>query len=266
MTSYNTYPILPSDPSIEAQGPLAEAHPQIGSIERGPKGTYHLNMVQAKRRGLIAKEKMFKKKYKKYNKILNQLKWLNACSSRISIATGISSLATFATFIGILVSIPLGAASLTGAISSGIISVLTKKYQQKLKKITKLIDIVTLELVVFERVVSKSLKDGRIDEEEFNMLQTLHLEMLSELTGVDCRMEAEHRSLVEKGLLEEINDLKKKAQLLAHCVISCVTLKMDKIYYQPNHLWKGQKAVKKLKEYSKKKPKVIKQWLSWQAF
>ena len=41
---------------------------------------------------------------------------------------------------------------------------------------------------------------------------------------------------------------------------------MDKIYYQPNHLWKGQKAVKKLKELSREKPKVIKQWLSQQAF
>ena len=41
---------------------------------------------------------------------------------------------------------------------------------------------------------------------------------------------------------------------------------MDKIYYKPNHLWKGQKAVKKLKEYRKEKPKVIKQWLSRQAF
>ena len=41
---------------------------------------------------------------------------------------------------------------------------------------------------------------------------------------------------------------------------------MDKIYYQPNHLWKVQKAVKKLKEYSKEKPKVIKQWLSQQTF
>ena len=41
---------------------------------------------------------------------------------------------------------------------------------------------------------------------------------------------------------------------------------MDKIYYQPNHLWKSQKAVKKLKEYSKEKPNVIKQWLSRQAF
>ena len=41
---------------------------------------------------------------------------------------------------------------------------------------------------------------------------------------------------------------------------------MDKIYYQPNHLWKGQKTVKKLKEYSKEKPKTVKQWLSRQAF
>ena len=41
---------------------------------------------------------------------------------------------------------------------------------------------------------------------------------------------------------------------------------MDKIYYQPNHLWKGQKAVKKLQELSGEKPKTVKQWLSRQAF
>ena len=41
---------------------------------------------------------------------------------------------------------------------------------------------------------------------------------------------------------------------------------MDKIYYQPNHLWKGQKAVKKLKELGGEKPKTVKRWLSRQAF
>ena len=127
----------------------------------------------------------FKKKSEKYTKILNQLTWLNACSSGISIATGISSVATFTTFVGIPVSAVLGVASMTGAIASGIILVLTKKYQQKLKKVTHLTDIVTWALVVFERVVSGSLKDGQIDEEEFNMLQALHLETLNELTGID---------------------------------------------------------------------------------
>ena len=166
-------------------------------------------MILANRRGLKAKEQTFKKKYEKYTKVLNQFTWLNACSSKMSIATGIYSVATFLTFIGIPVSAALGAASMTGAIASGIISVLTKKYQQKLKKVTRLIDILTPALVVFERVVSGSLKDGVINEEEFNMLQTLHLETLNELTVINRRMEAEHRSLVEKSLLEEINELKK---------------------------------------------------------
>ena len=193
MMSYNTYPNLPSDPL------------------QNPQVAYHLNVVQAKRRGLINKEKMFKQKYEKYNKILNRLTWLNACSSRISIATGIFSVATFTTFIGLPVSISLGAASLTGVIASGIISMLTKKYQRKLKKVTKLIDIITPALVVFESFVSGVLKNGVINEEEFNMLQTLHLEMFNELKGVDRTMEAEHRSLVEKSLLEEINNIKKNA-------------------------------------------------------
>ena len=126
-------------------------------------------------------------------------------------------MATFATFIGIPVSAALGAASMTGAVSSGIISVLTKKYQNKLKKVTKSIDIITPALAAVERVVSGALKDGVINEEEFNALQTLHLETLNtlhletlnKLAGVDHRMEAEHRSLVEKSLLEEIDEIKK---------------------------------------------------------
>ena len=76
----------PGGPSAPPEAPLGS---QVG---------YHLNIVQAKQRGLKNKEQMFKQKYEKYNKILNRLTWLNACSSGISAATGISSVATFATF------------------------------------------------------------------------------------------------------------------------------------------------------------------------
>ena len=185
MTDNKLYPNLPSAPP------------------ENPQVAYHLSVIQAKMQGLKNKEQMFKQKYKKYTKILNRLTWLNACSSGISIATGISSVATFATFVGLPVSVVLGAESMTGAIASGIISTLTKKYQKKLKKVTRLIDIVTPALVVFERVISGTLKNGTIDEEEFNTLQTLHLETLNELMGVDRGMEAENRSLVEKSLMEK---------------------------------------------------------------
>ena len=46
-------------------------------------------------------------------------------------------------------------------------------------------------------------------------LQTLHLETLNELAGVDRRMEAENRSLVKKSLMEQINELKKKTETKA---------------------------------------------------
>ena len=143
MTDYKSYPNLP--PSAPPKNPHVACH---------------LSIIQAKMQGLKNKEQMFKQKYEKYNKILNQLTWLNACSSRISIATRISSVATFATFVGLPVNVALGAASLTGVIASGIISTPTKKYQKKLKKVTRLIDIVTPALVVFERVISGALKNG----------------------------------------------------------------------------------------------------------
>ena len=111
MTDYQLYPNLPLAPP------------------ENPQVAYHLSIIPAKQRGLKNKEQMFKQKYEKYNKILNRLTWLNACLSGISVATGISSVATFATFVGIPVGISLGAASMTGATASGIISVLAKKYQ-----------------------------------------------------------------------------------------------------------------------------------------
>ena len=195
MTEYKLYPNLP--PSVPPE------NPQVAD---------HLSVIRAKMQGLKNNEQTFKQKYEKYTKILNRRVWLNACWSGISVATGISSVATFATFIGLPVSMALGAASLPGVIASGIISILTKKYLKKRKKVTKLIDIVTPALVVFERVISGALKNGIIDEEKFNTLQTLHLETLNELMGINRRMEAENRSLVEKSLMEEINNMKKKNQ------------------------------------------------------
>ena len=209
MMEYKLYPNLP--PMVPPE------NPQVA---------YHLSVIRAKMQGLKNKEQMFKQKYEKYNKILKRLTWLNACSSGISIATGISSVATFATFVGTPVSAALGAASMTGAIASGIISTLTKKYQKKLKKVTRLTDIVTPALVVFERVISGALKNGIVDEEEFNTLQTLYLETLSELTGVDCRMESENRSLVEKSLMEEINNMKKKIKEQAFNCLLAVLFRM----------------------------------------
>ena len=190
MTSYNIYPTVPSAPE-------------------DPQVAYHLDIIQSKQQGLSQLEERYKKKYKKYTKTLNRLVSLNSCTSRLSIATGILSVATLCTFISLPVSIPLGAISLAEESVSGVTTALTKKYQKNLTKVVKLTDIVTSAIAVFETCLSKALRNGKIDEEEFNMLQTFHLKTLTELSDVDRKMGVEDRNQFEKSLLEKINDIKK---------------------------------------------------------
>ena len=128
-------------------------------------------------------------------------------------ATGISSVAMLSTFIGLPASIPLGTVSLAGASVGGVATALTSKYQKELKKVTKLVDIVTLAIAIFETSVSKALNNGEIDEQEFQVLQDLCLKVINELTNVDHKMESETRTQLQKNLLEEINEIRKTIRM-----------------------------------------------------
>ena len=92
----------------------------------------------------------------------------------------------------------MGTVSLAGVSISGVALVLTKKYPKKLVKATKLIDIVISTLAVFETLVPKVLKDGKINELEFNMIQKLYYESLNDPSDVDHKMEAELRTQLQK--------------------------------------------------------------------
>ena len=98
-----------------------------------------------------------------------------------------SSVATLSTLISLPVSIPLGAVSLAGASFSGVAMLLTKTYLKKIVKATKLTNIMTSALALFEMSISKALNDGKVNEREFNMLQTLHLEGPNNLSNMATR-------------------------------------------------------------------------------
>ena len=115
-------------------------------------------------------------------------------------------------FISLPISIHMGTVSLAGVSVSGVVLVLTKKYPKKLVKATKLIDIVTSALALFETLVPKVLKDGKINELEFNMIQNLYYESLNDPSDIDHKMEAEIRSQLQKSLQEEINNLLSSAE------------------------------------------------------
>ena len=53
---------------------------------------------------------------------------------------------------------------------------------------------------MLEMNISKVLKDGKIREGEFNILQVLYYESFNNLSNVDHKMEAENRNEFEKRL------------------------------------------------------------------
>ena len=62
----------------------------------------------------------------------------------------------------------------------------------------KLTDIMTSALAAFKMGISKVLSDHKTNEWEFNMLQTLHLEVLNDLSNFEHKMEAETRAQLQK--------------------------------------------------------------------
>ena len=58
----------------------------------------------------------------------------------------------------------------------------------------KLYDIMTSAIAVFEMSISKALSNGKIDEEMFNVLQTLYFKTLDELSNIDHKMGAKKRN------------------------------------------------------------------------
>ena len=124
---------------------------------------YRQNIIKSKQQELLKLEERYAKKCSKYSKILDQLVWLNACSRSLIIATGISSMPALNTFVGLPVSIPLGAVSLAGASVNGVTTTFTFKYQKKPSEVTKLVDIITSAIAVFGTSLSKALDNGDID-------------------------------------------------------------------------------------------------------
>ena len=185
----------------------------LGNTPLDPKFC-HLNVVQGKWQELLRLEERYKKKHEKYSKALEWLTWLKACSSGLSIASGISSVVTLSTLIGLSISVSLGAISLAGASVSGVAMALTKKYQKKLTKVTKLADIIMSALAVFETSVSKVLNNVKVDEQEFTMLQTLQLGVLNEQASVYYKIEAEMRTQLQKS--------QRPQEAHKRCLVTCM--------------------------------------------
>ena len=190
--SFKIYPKLPTAPE------------DLSAQEK-----FNASIINSEFEELRKLKDKFSIKLKRYSKAVERLMLLNASSSAITIGSGIGSIATGATIIGIPISVGLGGVALAGSICTGLTTAVIKRYQKKVEKVIKLYDIVTSTIAVFETNISQALHDGRINFKEFQGLQSVYYSALRKLSSIDRKMETETQNQFQKSLMEEFQNLKK---------------------------------------------------------
>ena len=113
---------------------------------------------------------------------------LNASTSASSVGviSGISTIVTAFTVVGLPISTSLGVVSTVSTCVGGILSLISKKYKKKLLKCNKLLDKITSSLATFEVLISLNVDDDTVtDAKEFHKLQTFYLQLMTYVRNID---------------------------------------------------------------------------------
>ena len=216
------------------------------------------------------KNKYHEKQWK-YKNAYNRLLHASTGASSVGIISGILTIGTTFTVVGIPISASLGVVSTVSTCVDGILLLTSKKYEDKLLKQCELIDKITSSLATFEVIIGLSLNDDSvIDAKEFHKLQTLYLQVMADVRNVHRKMKVQTEENFQKTILDEIQNLKnvmeqKQMVLVFACyliayIIRIMKSKFKQIYYSNDGYWRGKTAVPKLSKASGSTKEEVKKW------
>ena len=175
----NLYPKLPSAPSI-----IQESF----NIETIRKYYYIIDL-----------QNKYHEKQQEYKNSYNKLLHASAGASSVGVISGVLTIGTAFTVVGLPISTSLGIVSTTSTYVGGILLLSSKKYKKKLLKCYELLDIIMSSLATFEVSISLSLDDGTvIDAEEFHKLQALYLQLMTYVRNIDRKMKVQTEETFKK--------------------------------------------------------------------
>ena len=186
--SENLYPKLPSAPSISQESFNVE------TIRK-----YYQDITDLKNK---YDEKQRKHK-NAYNKLLNTSK----AESTVGVVSGVSTIGTAFTVVGLPIRASLGVVSTVSTCMDGILLLISKKYKKKLLKCYELLDKITSSLATFEVLISLSPDDGTVtDAKEFHKLQTLYLQLMTYVGNIERKMKVQTEESFQKIIMDEIKN------------------------------------------------------------
>ena len=187
----NLYPQLPTAPSMSQEG-------------------FNIEMVRKYYQDIVNLKEKYTKKQRKYKNAYNRLLNASTGASSVALVSGVSTIGTSVTVVGLPISGSLPIVSTVSTCVGACLLLTSRKYKKKLLKCYELLDKITSSLANSEVLISLSLDDGTvIDSKEFHKLQTLYLQLMTHVRNIDQKMKVQTEENFQKTIMDEIVNLKK---------------------------------------------------------
>ena len=190
----NLYPKLPSAPSMSQESFNIKFQQMVRK--------YYQDIANLKNK--------YSEKQRKYKNACNKLLHASTSTSSVGVISGVSTIGTAFTVVGLPISTSLVVVSTVSTCVGGNLLLTSKKYKKKLLKCYELSDKITSSPATFKVLISLSLDDGTvIDAKEFHKLQTLYLQLMTHARNIDRKMKVQTEENFQKTVMDEIKSLKK---------------------------------------------------------
>ena len=176
-------------------------YPQLPTVPPISQESFNIEMVKKYYQDIANLKEKYNEKLWKYKNAYNRLIHASTGASSVALASGVSTIGTSVTVVGIPISASLGVVS-TVSTCVGACLLLLKCYE--------LLDKITTSLNTFETLISLSIDDDSvIDANEFHKLQTLYLQLMTHVRNIDWKMKVQTEENFQKTIMDEVNGFKK---------------------------------------------------------
>ena len=139
----NLYPQLPTAPSMRQE-------------------SFNIEMVRKYHQDIANLKEKYTEKKRKYKNAYNRLLHASTGASSVALASGVSTIGTSVTVVGLPISATLGVVSTVSTCVGACLLLTSKKYKKKLLKCYELLDKITTSLATFETLISLSIDDDSL--------------------------------------------------------------------------------------------------------
>ena len=185
-------------------------YPKLLTAPSMSQESFNIEMVRKYYQDISNLKEKYTEKQQKYKNAYNRLLHASTGASSVVLASGVSTIGTSVTIVGLPISASLAIVSTVSTCVGACLLLTSKKYKKKLLKCYQLLDKITTSLATFETLITLSIDDNTvIDAKEFHKLQTLYLQLMTHVRNIDRKMKVQTEENFQKTIMDEINGLKK---------------------------------------------------------